>query len=75
MPILVDVKGYEMIGDDVVLGDSLVDYPPMDYFKPSNIYPVGVYSGGYDLCIVVWLDRDIKQRKATIRVKPKGQRE
>lgn len=50
----VDIKGYEMVGDDVVSGDSLKNYPP-DLMPPYNVRPVGVESGGYDLCCIAWI--------------------
>lgn len=71
MPILVDVKGYEMVGDDTISGDSFEEHPSSDVMLPYNHHPVGVNAGGYDLCCVAWVDTGGKIRSGIIRVIPK----
>ncbi|OGY47929.1 MAG: hypothetical protein A3J62_02895 [Candidatus Buchananbacteria bacterium RIFCSPHIGHO2_02_FULL_38_8] len=72
MAIEVDVPGHEMVGDDVVNGDTFVDHPPIKGHKPRGIHEPGVLTGGPDLCRIVWYDENEEPCRAIIRVRPKA---
>lgn len=72
MSMLIDVQGYDMVGEDTISGDSFKDYPPTDLMPPYGLYPVGVNAGAYDLCCIAWVVADNTIKSGIIRVTPKA---